>query len=122
MNLLTPAECPVVTSDKIRYADTDRQGHVNNAAFATFCETGRVEILYDPAHPLTSDGGEFVIVSLNLVFKDEIQWPGVVTIGTYVTVPMSAQLPASELRVRVEQRLAEFRRAPSTIRINCLSG
>jgi YbgC/YbaW family acyl-CoA thioester hydrolase len=122
MNLLTPAECPVVTSDKIRYADTDRQGHVNNAAFATFCETGRVEILYDPAHPLTSDGGEFVIVSLNLVFKDEIQWPGEVTIGTYVTVPMSAQLPASELRVRVEQRLAEFRRAPSTIRINCLSG
>ena len=122
MNLLTPAECPVVTSDKIRYADTDRQGHVNNAAFATFCETGRVEILYYPAHPLTSDGGEFVIVSLNLVFKDEIQWPGEVTIGTYVTVPMSAQLPASELRVRVEQRLAEFRRAPSTIRINCLSG
>ena len=25
-----------------RYGDTDRQGHVNNAAFVTFCETGRV--------------------------------------------------------------------------------
>jgi acyl-CoA thioester hydrolase len=35
---------PSVTYDKVRYADTDRQGHVNNAVFATFLETGRVEI------------------------------------------------------------------------------
>jgi acyl-CoA thioester hydrolase len=27
---------PFQTFDKVRYADTDRQGHVNNAAFATF--------------------------------------------------------------------------------------
>ncbi|HDG9121136.1 TPA: acyl-CoA thioesterase, partial [Pseudomonas aeruginosa] len=39
---------PIHSSDKIRYADTDRQGHVNNAVFATFLETGRVEIIYDP--------------------------------------------------------------------------
>lgn len=25
---------PFQTFDKVRYADTDRQGHVNNAAFA----------------------------------------------------------------------------------------
>ena len=37
-----------------RYGDTDRQGHVNNAAFATFCETGRVLFLYpDAEHPPT---------------------------------------------------------------------
>jgi acyl-CoA thioesterase FadM len=30
------------TYDKLRYNDTDRQGHVNNAIFATFFETGRV--------------------------------------------------------------------------------
>lgn len=33
---------PSVTFDKIRYGDTDRQGHVNNAVFSAFLETGRV--------------------------------------------------------------------------------
>ncbi len=34
-------EFPLRTSDKVRYGDTDRQGHVNNAVFSTFLETGR---------------------------------------------------------------------------------
>ena len=59
---------PVKTYEKLRYADTDRQGHVNNAVFATMLETGRVEILYDPNVPLASPNCEFVIVNLNLDF------------------------------------------------------
>ncbi len=43
---------PVVTTDKLRYCDTDRQGHVNNAVFLTFLETGRVELLYNPVRRL----------------------------------------------------------------------
>lgn len=74
----------VHTHDKLRYADTDRQGHVNNAAFATFLETGRVEILYDPAAPMADDGGAFVIAKLTLEFRSEITWPGTVDIGTRV--------------------------------------
>lgn len=70
--------------DKLRYADTDRQGHVNNAVFATFLETGRVEILYDPKAPLAEDGAAFVIARLSLNFESEIRWPGEVSIGTRV--------------------------------------
>lgn len=84
MATLTPAAFPILTIDKIRYGDTDRQGHVNNAVFATFLETGRVELLYDPEDPIISEGGEFVIASLNLTFKGEIHWPGVVQIGTAI--------------------------------------
>lgn len=40
------SDFPVITFDKIRYSDTDRQGHVNNTALSTFLETGRTEILY----------------------------------------------------------------------------
>ena len=76
---------PLQTFDKVRYADTDRQGHVNNAAFATFLETGRVEFLYDPDNPLAADGASFVIVNLKLNFVSEIRWPGRVEIGTAVT-------------------------------------
>ena len=72
---------PLRTSDKIRYRDTDRQGHVNNAVFASFLETGRVELLYDPEQPLTGEGCSFVIASLKLEFFNELRWPGEVEIG-----------------------------------------
>ncbi|MEW5826724.1 MAG: thioesterase family protein [Candidatus Bipolaricaulota bacterium] len=70
--------------DEIRYADTDRQVHVDKALFATFLETGRVEILYDPGQPLAADGAEFVIARLSLDFRGELRWPGSVTVGTAV--------------------------------------
>lgn len=79
-----PDDFPLRTHDKVRYADTDRQGHVNNAAFATFLETGRVELLYDAERPLASEGGAFVIASLKLNCLGEINWPGRVEIGTRV--------------------------------------
>lgn len=77
-----PADYPRHTFDKLRYADTDRQGHVNNAVFATLFETGRVELLYDPAAPLHAPDGAFVIARLVIDFVDEIRWPGTVDIAT----------------------------------------
>jgi len=75
---------PARTSDKIRYGDTDRQGHVNNAVFATFLETGRVEILHGPGGTLADPGSAFVIARLVLDFRSEVTWPGEVAIGTRV--------------------------------------
>jgi acyl-CoA thioester hydrolase len=75
----------VKTYEKLRYADTDRQGHVNNAVFATMLETGRVEILYEPDEPLASPNCAFVIVNLTLDFRSEISWPGRVDVGTRVS-------------------------------------
>ena len=75
---------PIKTHDKIRYGDTDRQGHVNNAVFVTMLQTGRVEILYNLENPLASPGCAFMIVSLTLNFHAEITWPGKVDIGTRI--------------------------------------
>ena len=77
-------EFPLKTFDKIRYADTDRQGHVNNAHFATFLETGRVEVLYNDDLPIRDHDASFVIANLNLSFVNELKWPGQVDIGTAV--------------------------------------
>ena len=74
----------VWTQDKLRYADTDRQGHINNAVFATFLESGRVAFLYDPATPLAPPGCEFVIARLTIDFLAELRWPGIVDIGSAV--------------------------------------
>lgn len=89
---------PLRATDKIRYADTDRQGHVNNAIFATLLETGRAELLYDQALPLAEVGSAFVIARLVLDFRSEIVWPGGVLIGTRI-----ASLGRSS--IRLEQAL-----------------
>lgn len=80
----TLADFPFQTFDKVRYVDTDRQGHVNNASFSTYLETGRVEFLYDPQNGLLAEDASFVIANLSLQFLAEINWPGKVDIGTGV--------------------------------------
>ena len=75
---------PSRTSADIRYSDLDRQGHVNNAVFATFSEVGRVAFMYDPERPLASEGKSFVIARLLIDFRAELFWPGTVDIGTGV--------------------------------------
>lgn len=78
------ADFPARSHDKLRYGDTDRQGHVNNAVFSTILETGRVEVLRDPDASLVEDGREWVIARLTLDFVSELTWPGLVDIGTGV--------------------------------------
>lgn len=75
---------PFRATDKIRYRDTDRQGHVNNAVFATFLETGRVELLVAGAHPLTEPGKSLVLARLAVDYRFEITWPGDIVIGTRI--------------------------------------
>jgi acyl-CoA thioester hydrolase len=100
---------PLRTHDKLRYADTDRQGHVNNAVFATLLETGRVELLYAADGPLHAVGCSFVIASLQLDFLGEIGWPGRVDIGTRV-----ASIGKSS--VTLEQGLFQDGRCAATAR------
>lgn len=75
---------PLITFDKIRYGDTDRQGHVNNASFATFLETGRAELFYKELHALLPAGASFVVANINLNLLGEVFWPGKVDIGSGV--------------------------------------
>ncbi len=74
-----PEDFPAHAIDKVRYGDTDRQGHVNNAVFATFLETGRCEFLFGD-DPETS----FVIARLELDFRAEARWPGTIDIYSRV--------------------------------------
>jgi len=75
---------PLRSHDKLRYGDTDRQGHVNNAVFSTFLETGRVEMIYDGGISLADPGCSFVIARLELDFINELLWPGRIDIGSGV--------------------------------------
>lgn len=81
---LTLADFPARTFDKLRYGDTDRQGHVNNAIFATFFETGRVEMLLAGDADFLEPGQSLVLARLEIDLVAEINWPGTVEIGTRV--------------------------------------
>ena len=68
----------------LRYNDTDRQGHVNNVAFVTFCEQGRADFLLGAAAPALPEGASFVLARLAIDYRREVFWPGAVSVGSGV--------------------------------------
>jgi acyl-CoA thioester hydrolase len=76
------ADYPHRAADTIRFADLDPQGHVNNAVFATYFETGRVAMFRNPDLGIGVPDGTFILVRAEIDFLRELRWPGSVEIGT----------------------------------------
>lgn len=70
--------------EKLRNADTDQFGHVNNAAMASLFEAGRMELFGDPAIAPQLGGAHPAVVRLALDFHRELFYPGEVAVGTRV--------------------------------------
>lgn len=75
---------PIRIADTIRFADMDRQGHVNNAVYPTYFETGRVPCIYDPDNGLQVEGCTTVLARIEIDFLKELRWPGSVEIGSAI--------------------------------------
>lgn len=73
-----------VTTHRLRFNDTDKLGHVNNAVFAVMLEQGRSELLDQAGLPIGANEQSVVIVRLELDFVAEMTWPGDVRIETWV--------------------------------------
>jgi acyl-CoA thioester hydrolase len=78
------ADFPHRSTDVVRFADLDPQGHVNNAVFSTYFETGRVAMFRLPDLGIGAPGKTFVLVRQEIEFLKELRWPGSVEIGTAV--------------------------------------
>src|SRR5438067_4323030 len=76
---------PGRTHDIIRFGDLDPQGHVNNAVFATYFESGRVAMFRNPDFGIGVADGTFILARLEIDFLSELRWPGTVEVGTAVT-------------------------------------
>jgi acyl-CoA thioester hydrolase len=76
------ADFPHRVTDIIRYADLDPQGHVNNAVFSTYFESGRVALFRDPDLGIGVANATYVLVRQEIDFLHEMRWPGNVEIGT----------------------------------------
>jgi acyl-CoA thioester hydrolase len=80
----TLADFPITSVEKLRFADTDRNGHITNTVFAVCCQNARMELLCDPERVPIPCNSQFVIAKLVLEFRAEMHWPGTVEIGTRV--------------------------------------
>ena len=74
-----------VTTHRLRFNDTDKLGHVNNAVFAVMVEQGRGELMVEAGLPVGLGDQAVVIVRLELDFIAEMEWPGEVRIETEVS-------------------------------------
>ncbi len=74
----------VWNEDVLRFSDTDQNGHVNNATFAVFCESGRVNLLHHRLKPTRPAGSYFVLARVAIDFKAELHYPGRVRIATWI--------------------------------------
>lgn len=73
------------TNVTLRYGDTDRQGHINNAAYCTLFESGRVGFLFDERGETPAGSGKsFVIVKLTLDYLVEMNFPGTAEVGSKI--------------------------------------
>ena len=84
LNAKDLAAYPVVIEEKVRFSDTDRQGHVNNVCFSFFLESGRAAIVLEDPSLLEPDCF-FVIVTTTIDFLGELHFPGVVTIANGIS-------------------------------------
>ena len=68
--------------EKLRNADTDQQGHVNNAIMATLLEAARIELLAAAEIEDIRAATQIVVAKQLIVFKKELFFPGTARIGT----------------------------------------
>jgi len=76
---------PYRLTDNVRFADLDPNQHVNNAVYASYFETGRVTLMKDRSYGLMPEGLAWIMVRLDIHFRAELRWPGVIEMGLGVT-------------------------------------
>ncbi len=74
-----------LTEEKLRNADTDQQGHINNAMMASFFESGRIEVLARPELAESMKPATVVVVRVEIDYKKELFYPGTVQVSSRVT-------------------------------------
>jgi acyl-CoA thioester hydrolase len=76
------ADYPHRVAEIIRFGDLDAQGHVNNAVFATYFESGRVAMFRDPHLGIGVADATFMLVRQEIDYLRELRWPGDLVVGS----------------------------------------
>lgn len=74
----------VWNTDKLRLADVDQQGHVNNAVHAVLYTNGRFEFFRQHLRQHAAKTDLFAIVKITIEYLSEMHYPGEVEVGTLI--------------------------------------
>ena len=75
---------PHRVNDICRFGDLDPQGHVNQAVFLTYFESGRVGMFRNKDLGIGVPGVTFVVGRMEINYLRELNWPATIEIGTGV--------------------------------------
>jgi len=71
-----------LTTEHLRFADVDANGHINNVAFVTFFENARIRYLQEQLKGLrVLTGAEVVVAHIELDLKRQMFYPGTIRAG-----------------------------------------
>ncbi|CAA9279754.1 MAG: hypothetical protein AVDCRST_MAG27-3933 [uncultured Craurococcus sp.] len=79
-----PERFPAWTEEKLRIADTDLNGHINNGAIGALFEAGRGELLTEIAGLPQARAVAIALARVEIDYLRELHYPGRVRIGTFV--------------------------------------
>ena len=72
----------------VRFADTDAQGHVNNAVYLTYCESARIrywtEVSGEPFAPGIEGGLGLILADARITYRAQVFYGELVTVETRV--------------------------------------
>ena len=78
------ADYPHQVAEIVRFGDLDPQGHVNQAVFNTYFESGRVAMFRNKDLGIGVPGLTYVMVRMEVDYVKELHWPGSIDVGTGV--------------------------------------
>jgi acyl-CoA thioester hydrolase len=70
-----------VTPVQVRFGDTDRFGHINNASFATYAEIARIELITSLGQPL----GGLILAHMAIDFRRQLHVGDALVVWTRVS-------------------------------------
>jgi acyl-CoA thioester hydrolase len=100
---------PHRVTDTVRFGDLDPQGHVNNAVFATYFESGRVAMFRNRDLGIGVANATFVLVRQEIDFLRELHWPGQVAIGSALAEVGRSSFTIAHALFREEECMAAGR-------------
>ena len=89
---------------QLRFGDTDRFGHVNNANFATYVESARIAFLTSLGHPL----GSMILARLAIDFRRQLQMSDPLLVLSRVERLGNSSIGLRQLLVRPAEPLSAF--------------
>jgi len=84
VDLSIPENFLHIRQDILRFADLDRNGHLNNVKFFEFCQESRVSLFRAVGAHDGEDGRAWMIAALSITFLGQVHAPGNIETGTMV--------------------------------------